>query len=330
MRFAIIGCGEAGSRRAAAISGVEGARAVVFVDPIHERAAALAARYGGDPVSEWRSAVARSDVDAVVVATANNLHSTIAVGAAQAGKHVLCERPLARNVSEAEQMLGAAREHRVKLMTGLPHRHHPVTNKAREIIAEGRLGKIVFIRGRTGRGSYLAPSLEWSIDYELTGGGTLLGNGYDLIDLCRYLMGGFSSVIGRTATLVYNIAPCEDNAFAVLSTPDGRSAIIHSSWTDWRDQMSLDVSGTAGYLKLDYDESSVVFGSRPGVGGARLEEVFDLASEADRSLSIEIEELASAVAEDREPAGSGYDGLEALALARAIYVSSESGQAISI
>jgi predicted dehydrogenase len=327
MRFAIIGCGEEGSKRAAAIDSVEGAVVTVCVDSIQDRSEALAARYGAEVTTDWRAAIAMPDVDAVVIATANNLHSTIAVAAAEAGKHILCERPLARNASEAEQMVGAARDHGVKLKTGLNLRYHPVTVKARSIIEGGWIGKIVFMRGRTGRGSYLTPPAEWLVDCELAGGGTLLDNGYDLLDLCRYLMGDFRSCLGHTASLVYDIAPCDDNAFAVLTTADESSAIIHSSWTDWSSFMSIDISGAEGYITLDYDESTVVFGSRPGVTGARLEETFDLSTQPDDSLAMEIRELMAAVAEDREPAGSGQDGLEALLLARAIYRSSETGQA---
>ncbi len=330
MRFAIIGCGEAGSRRAAAIESVEGAQIVVCVDSVHDRADAFASRYGAEVSTDWRAAISRVDVDGVVIATANGTHAGIAIGAAEAGKHILCERPLARNVSEAEQMVAVAREHRVKLKTGLSARFHPVSLKARAIIDSGQLGKITFIRGRTGRGSYITRPAEWMVNCELAGGGTLIDNGCDLLDLLRYFMGEFRSAIGHTASLVYNIHPCEDNAFAILETSDGHAAIFHSSWTDWRDYMSLDISGSEGYVLLDYDNALVRVGYRPGLAGASLEETIDLSGETDRSFELDVEDLYASVRDDREPSPSGYDGLEALLLARAIYRSSEEGKVVRI
>jgi len=330
MRFAIIGCGEAGNRRAAAIALARGAEVAVCVDAVAERAEQLAAAHAARATTDWRTAIASDDVDAVVIATTNNTHAPIGIGAAEAGKHILCERPLARNPSEAEQMVAAARENNVRLKTGFSLRYNPVVVKAREIIDQGRIGRIVFLRGRTGRGSYAARPPDWVVDFELSGGGTLLDNGMDLLDLCRFVIGDFQWVQGYSATLVWPIEPCEDNAFAVLTTADGRAALIHSSWADWQGYLSLDISGTDGYIRLDLDNAVVTLGSRPGTAGAGLEEAMDLSREPDRSLSTEVEELVSAIAEGREPLGGGHDGLEALVLAHAIYRSSDEKAAIRV
>jgi predicted dehydrogenase len=168
------------------------------------------------------------------------------------------------------------------------------------------------------------------VNCELAGGGTLVDNGYDLLDLLRYFMGDFHTAIGHTAALVYGIHPCEDNAFVILKTPDGRAAIVHSSWTDWRDYMSLDISGTEGYALLDYDNGVVRTGSRPGLAGPGFEETINLSSEPDRALEIEIEDMLASVEESREPSASGYDGLETLILVGAIYRSSEEGRAVRV
>jgi len=329
-RFAVVGCGEAGSRRAAAISNVDGAQIAVCVDSIRDRADELAATYGTDSSTDWRASIIRSDVDAVVIAVSNNLHAPIATAAAESGKHILCERPIARNPSEGEQIVRAAREYDVRLKVGSSLRYHPVVAKAYELIKEGRIGKITFLRGRTGRGSYAAAPASWAVNGELSGGGTLLDNGTDLLDLCRYFMGDFRKVIGQASTLLWPIEPCEDNAFAILSTTDNRTAIIHASWTDWEGYLYLEISGADGYIKLDYDNSTLAIGSRPGIEGAGLEDVIDLSTQPGRSLETEVEELINAVNEHREPSGSGLDGLEALILAHAVYRSSEDGKAVRV
>lgn len=330
MRFAIIGCGEAGSRRASAIESVNGAEITVCVDAVKERAANLALASGADASTDWRSAVTRKDVDAVVIATTNNLHTPIGVAAAESGKHILCERPLATTLAEATRLVGAARENGVKLKTGLHLRYHPTILKVHEILSSGRIGQITFIRGRTGRGSYSSGPTEWMINTEYSGGGTLMDNGYDLLDLYRYFMGDFKTVRGYTATLVWPIEPAEDNAFAILTTADGRAASLHSSWSDWQGYLSLDISGMDGYVRLDYDNGAIFTGFRPGTPGSGLEEVYDLSDLPDRSLQIEVEELIRAIEEDREPTGGGVDGLEAMVMADAIYRASDEGQSIRI
>lgn len=330
MRFAVVGCGEAGTMRAAAIRAVDGAKLIVCVDTIEARAQLLAAIDNADFSTDWRAAIARDDVDAVIVATSNNLHAPVAVAAAEAGKHILCERPLARNPVEADQIVNAARQSGVQLETGFSRRHHPAVAKASELVRNGQIGRITFMRARSGRGSYAARATEWAIDPELSGGGTLLDNGTDLLDLCRYIMGDFCEVVGRVSTDMWPIEPSEDNAFAILTTGDGHSAVFHSSWTDWSDYLFMDIFGTEGYVRLNFDESTVTLGCRPGSAGETLGEVFDLSAEPDRSLEIEVKDLMMAVQENREPVVSGIDGLEELILVHAIYRSSAEGVVVKL
>lgn len=323
MRFAIIGCGTAGSRRADAIESVLDASITLCVDTNPERAAECALKHRSDISIDWRNAINRSDVDAVAIATANHLHASIAIAAAEADKHIFCERPIARNASEAEQIIGAARDHHVALQAGLTHRFHSTIRKAHQIIEAGTIGKVITLLGRTGRGGFAvaAPS-GWMTDCELSGGGTLLDNGIDLLDICRYFLGDFRYVRGHTAALVWPIVPCEDNAFAILSTADGRTATIHSSWTDWQGYMSFDITGTEGYVKVDYDNGLVIVGSKTGI-----EETFATPKEFDQSLITEVEELISAAKSNPGPTQSSYDALEALILAQSVYRSAETGGA---
>lgn len=330
MRFAIVGCGDAGARRAAALDAIEDADLAVCVDVSMDRAEELAARYGADASTDWRTAVSRPDVDAVIVSTSNNLHSSIAIGSAESRKHVLCERPLARNPSEAERMVASAREYDVRLKTGFTLRYQPAVIRARGLVDSGRIGKVISVRARSGRGSYITRSAQWLVDPELSGGGTLLDNGIDLLDLCRVFMGDFRRVFGHVATLVWPVELIEDNAFAILSTSDGRAALVQSSWSDWQGYIYMEISGTDGYINLNVDESTLVVGMRPGMPGAGLEEVIDLSIEPDRSIILEMEDFINSIREHREPKSSGLDGYEALVLAHAIYRSSTEGTAVKV
>src|SRR4051794_23223950 len=122
MRAAIIGAGLQGRRRAMALM-AEGSEVSVVVDVSDEAARKLAMQTGAEVVPTWQEAVARADVDIVMVCTPPNLHEAIAIGAAKSGKHVLCEKPLARTVREAEAIVEAARSNNVLLKCGFNLRH---------------------------------------------------------------------------------------------------------------------------------------------------------------------------------------------------------------
>src|SRR4029077_20053065 len=107
---------------------------------------------GADVVTDWRNAVKRPDVDAVVVSTPHHLLAPIAIGAAEAGKHVLVEKPGARNAAELEPLADVARTKKVTIKVGFNHRFHPSLQKAREYVDAGAIGELMFIRARYGHG----------------------------------------------------------------------------------------------------------------------------------------------------------------------------------
>src|SRR5262245_23084863 len=133
MRIAIVGCGGIGMRRGTAIAHVEGAKLVAGADVSQPQAQAFGEGFGVDVSTDWKSIVARDDVDMVIVATSNDMHAPISIVAMEAGKHVLCEKPLARNPAECEAMVRAAEQHGVLLKTGFNHRYSHQTWKAREL-----------------------------------------------------------------------------------------------------------------------------------------------------------------------------------------------------
>ena len=134
---AIVGCGLIGQKRAKALGP---ARLVCCVDSDLSRAQALARTApGADALTDWRHAVARTDVDIVIVATTNDALAPIATAAVQAGKHVLVEKPAARSLDELEGVLAAAKTGLSLVRVGFNHRYHPALRKAREIVDSGAL-----------------------------------------------------------------------------------------------------------------------------------------------------------------------------------------------
>ena len=329
----IVGAGLQGRRRAQALKTVGGSQVVIVADVRQDAAAALAANVGCLATSQWDDIVARDDVEAVIICTPPHLHAEIAVAAMKAGKHVLCEKPLARSVDEARAMVRAARKSGVRLKCGFNLRHHPAIRQAHQWYEAGAIGEIDWIRGRYGIGGRPGYDQDWRARAEMSGGGQLMDQGVHLLDLCRWFLGDFAAVSGMTATRFWDIAPLEDNAFALLRTAAGQVASLHASWSQWKPFFSFEVSGHDGYLIVEglggaYGTERASLGRRD-FGAPFREEAVEFRGE-DRSWEDEWREFVSAIREDREPLASGEDGLAALELAHAIYESARSGKAVGL
>lgn len=326
MNVVLIGAGLQGRRRAEAIDGSDRLLAVANSD---QRAASrLAAEVGCSVADGWEELVRRPEVDVVVVCTPPHMHAPIAIAAAQAGKHVLCEKPLARTVAEAEAMVEAAEQAGVSLKCGFNHRHHPGIRQARRWFEGGAIGEVDFVRCRYGIGGRPGFEREWRARQEITGGGELMDQGIHAVDLSRWFLGDLSEAFALLSTRFWDIGPLEDNAFALLRTPRGQVASIHASWTQWKNLFSFEIFGHDGYIQVEGLGSS--YGTERAVLGRRdfeapfHEEVVEFRG-PDISWRDEWREFTAAIREEREPLGSGRDGLAALRAVEALYSSASSG-----
>ncbi len=240
-RVAIVGCGLVGRKRARALAG---ATLVAACDLIPERARAL-----GVEASDWRAVVARPGVDIVVVSTTHDMLAAVAHEAVRAGKHVLIEKPGARRAAELDPVIAEARRTGALVRVGFNHRYHPAFRQAREIVDAGKLGPLLFVRGRYGHGGRLGYEREWRADPARSGGGELIDQGMHLVDLARWFLGDFTKVRGKVATYFWNM-PVEDNAFLLLETASGQVAQLHASWTEWKNLFSFEICGRVGKLEI--------------------------------------------------------------------------------
>ncbi len=204
---AILGCGLIGQKRAKSLNG---ARLRVCADVEVDRAKQLAGSYP-DVVSttDWRSAVQRADVDIVIIATTNQALVEASLEAVNAGKHILVEKPAARNVKELDTVINAVQKNDVLARVGFNHRYHPALLKAHELLDAGELGELMFIRGRYGHGGRIGYEREWRADPALSGGGELIDQGVHLIDLSRWFMGDFVFTEGYAHTYFWDMPPVD-------------------------------------------------------------------------------------------------------------------------
>lgn len=319
---AIIGCGLIGRKRAQALGQ---ARLAVCADTRRERAEELARAHGAVATDDWRLAVERKDVKIVIVSAVNNSLAPIACAAARAGKAVLVEKPAARCVKEVESMIRTARRAKALVRVGFNHRYHPALRQARALFEDGRLGELMFIRGRYGHGGRLGYEKEWRANPDISGGGELIDQGVHLIDLARWFLGDFSGVEGFAHTYYWKM-PVDDNAFMTLKTPSGQAAFLHVSCTEWKNLFSLEIYGKKAKLHIEglggsYGcERLTYYKMLPQMGPP--ETIFWEYPGSDNSWQLEFQEFLEDIRLGRTPSANLDDARAALRIVDAIYRSS--------
>ncbi len=333
MKVGLVGAGLQGWRRASALDHASGDRLLLVADirrPVAER---LAAHFGCEVTNEWQDLVEDRAVEVVIVCTPPHLHAAITTAALEAGKHVLCEKPLGRTLAEAAPVVHAAQRNGVFLKCGFNYRHHPGILQAKLWSDQGHIGEAMYIRCRHGICGRPGYEKEWRAQPEISGGGELMDQGLHVLDLARWFLGDFVEASGMLGTLFWNISPQEDNAFAILRTDERKIASLHVSWTQWKNLFSFELYGRDGYIAVEglgggYGVERAVLGRRDFTAPFT-EEVVEFRGE-DRSWRNEWAEFADAIREGREPLGNGKDGLQALRLTTAIYQAASLGKVVRL
>jgi len=333
MKVAIIGAGLQMRRRAQAIQESPDDQLVEVVGHGAESRAAVIDQLGCDWSTDWRHAVERKDVDAVVVCTPPHIHAEISIAALENGKHVLCEKPLCRTMDEANAMVKAADRIGRILKCGFNHRHHPAIWEAHARFKRGEIGRIISARCRYGICGRPSHEHEWRADPERAAGGQFMEQGTHGIDLFRWFMGDLVEVSCMTAIGFFRGQPLDDNGMAVFRSADGGLATLHSSLTQWKNLFSLELMGADGYLLIE-GLGGAYGNERLYVGKRDFDAPFsDLVIEyrgGDTSWRAEWKEFKAAINEGRQPIGDGRDGLEAMRLALAAYHAEQTKTVVSV
>ncbi len=320
---AILGCGLIGQKRSKALAG---AKLVVCADIDEKRAKALAAVFPGcEATSDWQAAVRRPDVDVVIVATTNAVLVETSLAAVQAGKHVLVEKPAARNVAELKPLIDAARENGIQVRVGFNHRYHPALLKAHELLEAGELGELMFVRGRYGHGGRKGYDREWRANPAISGGGELIDQGVHMIDLARWFLGDFTEIQGFAHTYFWDM-PVDDNGFMLLKTAKMQTAFLHVSCSEWKNLFSLEVYGREAKLHIEglggsYGVEKLTFYKMLPEMGPPDTTIWEY-PRGDNSWALEFAEFLEDIRLNRLPSANLYDALAALTVVEKIYTDS--------
>ena len=207
------------------------------------------------------------DFDIAFICTPNNITSKVVIECLSYGKHVFCEKPPGKNISDLKKI----KKHigRNKIMFGFNHRFHPAVVKAKNIIDSNKFGKIITIRGVYGKSGGLNFKNSWRNNKKISGGGILLDQGIHMIDLFRFFCGNFDKIKCYTSNSFWKFN-VEDNAFLILKNNKKQLAQLHSSSTLWRHTFRMDIALEKGYILIEgllsktgsYGQEKITFASR--------------------------------------------------------------------
>lgn len=285
------------------------------------RAAEAAARWGWrESVTDWKDLLDRGDVDLVDICTPGDTHAEIAIAALEAGKHVLCEKPLANTVAEARAMADAAARAQargVRSTVGFNYRRVPAVALARQLVADGRIGEVRHVRGTYLQDWIVDPEfpLVWRLQRDRAGSGALGDIGAHVVDLAQFVTGDLlTGVSGLTETFVRErplpaASPSQGGDTAATGSQQGDTAAMPEA-------RGLSASGGTGRGTVDVDDAALFLGRFAG-GGLASFEATRFATGRKNALRLEVNGSLGSLAFDFEAMNelSFFDGTEDAATA---------------
>lgn len=308
------------------------AKLVAVVSGDLKKAKRLATRFGASAsytYEDYDRCLANPDVEAVFIATDNGTHARYSVQAARAGRHVLCEKPMARTPNECREMIRACRESNVRLMIAYRKYFEPASLALKKLIAAGKLGKLKLIHSAF---TIFLPSRKsvpaWHFDPAASGGGSLVDVGVYCVNTIRWLTDKepleASAYSWTTHTECFSRV--EESIAFQLKFPDALFVQAASSFGAAQASY-LKVFGEKGWAALDpafaFDEERRVFGK---IGGRWFEKHFRIIDE----FALELDAFADCIRRGRDPEPDGVEGLRDVLVMQAIYQAAREGRWVPI
>ena len=338
IRVGIIGCGSiAKHRHMPEYANNEHTEITAVCDIVEERAQEFAEKYEATAFTNYEELLQNADVDAVSVCTPNYLHAPVSIAALQAGKHVLCEKPMATSREDALAMIEAAKQSNKKLMIAHNQRFVPSHQKARQLIENGEAGKIYSFRTAFGHGGPEGWSADgkdsWFFKKEQAFIGAMGDLGVHKTDLLRYILGEeFVEVGAFVETSAKQNTDVDDTAVCVLKTESGIIGTLAASWSYVsKEDNSTIIYGENAILRLEDDPvHSLVVQYKNGevvkyeLGGIQTNE-----SGGQTNTQV-IDQFITAIIDDQQPLVTGEEGLKSLQVVLSALESNETKRITSV
>jgi predicted dehydrogenase len=344
--FAIVGCGMIARFHARALVEVPGAKLVGLVSRSSANARKMCEELGIDCAvfDDLRKALARPDIHVVAVTTPSGAHLEPAVAAAQAGKHVVVEKPLEITLERCDRIIDACDKNRVKLCTIFPSRFADANRALKAAIDAGRFGRLTL--GETTCKWWRAQSYYdeggWKGTQALDGGGALMNQAIHNVDLLQWMMGRVAHISGFTATLAHERIEVEDTAVACLRFANGALGVIQATTSVHPGlPKTIAVHGDKGTVVIEQDDilrwemtpqtaedRKILerFAKKTGASGGSS----NPAAISHVGHARQLTDFVQAIQEGRQPLVDGREGRRAVEIILAIYRSTKTGQTVAL
>lgn len=318
--FAVLGCGNISESHLLGISNIEEAKLVAVCDVNEEQAKRCAEKYGVRYYTTYEELLADDEVEAVCLCTPSGMHSAQTVQAAEAGKHVVSEKPMAIRMEDIDPMIEACRQHGVWLTTIFPRRMSPASRFVKQLLQEGHLGKLSLCSAyaKFYRTQAYYDSAGWRGTWAMDGGGAMMNQGIHTIDLLQWLVGPVESLYGQAAAVLRDIE-VEDTAVSALRFKSGAMGVLEMTTTAYKQPShQIAIHGDKGTIILTEDQITTL-----EIDGEEVEipefEPFQVIPDGHR---LQLRDMALAILENRAPEITGEDGRHSLELILGTYRSS--------
>lgn len=342
IKIGIIGCGKiAQVRHIPEYAANPHAEIYGFYDINQARAQELAQKHGGKVFASYEELLADPAIEAVSVCVANHAHAEISIAALKAGKHVLCEKPMAVTLEDCEAMVAAAEVSGKYLMIGQNQRLAKAHSKAKELIEQGAIGKVLTFRTIFGHGGPETWSIDpgsnvWFFDKTKAAMGAMADLGIHKTDMIQYVLG--SKIVKTQAVLTTldkkdatgNLIGVDDNAICIYQMENGVIGTMTASWTYYAAEDNTTVIyGTKGELRL-YDDPKYSV-QQINADGTRIDYQIDqIQTNDNQTASGVIDLFVESLVEKKAPEISGANVLHAMKAVFASIESSAKGCAIEV
>ena len=282
--------------------------------------------------TDWKEVIARDDVDAVIVATPDQIHREMVVAALEAGKHILCEKPFALHTEDCRAMIDCAKKTGKKLMIGQVCRLTPSFVLAKQIVDAGEIGELYFVESEYAH-DYSEMPFHWRND-PVDKRHPVAGGGCHAVDLLRWIAGNPTEAYGYTNKKVLTTWPCDDSAIAVLKFPNNVMGKVYVSTGCKRSYtMRTCLYGTKGTIIVDNTSTHMSlykqeFEGKSKMWGVPMKEIEIKipVTVNNHNIRAEVFDFCDIVINDKEVVIKGEEGASTVAVCEAIIKSAETGK----
>ncbi len=332
IRIAVIGAGGMGAVHIRVLRTMPDVEITWIADQNLDRAAEFAARIGALATSDNAEAIGADDVDAIIVATPTRFHRPVVELAAAHGKHVFCEKPIARSLEDATEMVATCERAGVRLMIGHVVRFFPEYVRAHEVLTAGTLGRIGIVR--TSRLSVSPQGTRAWFNDITQSGGMVVDLMIHELDTLRWWFGDVERIFAKGLSFT-PYQPTRDYALATLRFTSGVIAHVEASWAHAGFRTLFEIAGEHGTLRHDSEAAATMRRERSGwaesiATDTPLPPVSLGSSAGDRPYAAELRHFIDRIADGQPFLTGGIEGLRALELALATLDSIQSGRPVSL